>query len=177
MAVVLVAVVVAVLARGGSSTSTSTDVPTELQVSASSTTTGATTTAKAGGSTTTTAKGVTTTKPTATTAKGTKTTVAGSRDESGLLVVTPDQLPAEARTTLRLIDAGGPFPYSRDGIVFANREGRLPKRQSGYYHEYTVVTPGESDRGARRVIAGDGGERYYTADHYDSFVRVQTKAG
>ena len=96
------------------------------------------------------------------------------RDESGLLVVTPSQLPSEARTTLRLIDSGGPFPFSRDGIVFENRERLLPNKPRGYYREYTVITPGESTRGARRIVAGSDGERYYTADHYDSFVRVQT---
>ncbi|MDI2126150.1 ribonuclease domain-containing protein [Yinghuangia seranimata] len=87
----------------------------------------------------------------------------------GMAAVTADQLPAEARRTLRLIDAGGPYPYRQDGAVFANREGRLPKQKSGYYHEYTVETPGSPDRGARRVITGRPGERYYTADHYATF--------
>jgi ribonuclease T1 len=32
-----------------------------------------------------------------------------------------------------------------------------------------VITPGESDRGARRIVVGTGGEKYYTADHYASF--------
>ena len=88
-------------------------------------------------------------------------------------VVPVAQLPAQARATLKLIDAGGPFPYSRDGIVFANREGRLPKHPRGWYHEYTVETPGESDRGARRLIQGQDGTIYYTGDHYESFRRVQ----
>ncbi|MGK5556137.1 ribonuclease domain-containing protein [Actinomadura kijaniata] len=82
------------------------------------------------------------------------------------------ELPAEARETLRLIEAGGPFPYRRDGTYFLNREGRLPARERGYYREYTVPTPGERTRGARRIVAGRGGERYYTADHYRSFFRV-----
>lgn len=81
-------------------------------------------------------------------------------------------LPAEARTTLRLIHSGGPFPYSKDGAVFGNREGLLPKRTSGFYREYTVVTPGSRDRGARRIVAGQNGSRFYTADHYDSFREV-----
>jgi guanyl-specific ribonuclease Sa len=89
--------------------------------------------------------------------------------------VAAEQLPAEARATLKLIDAGGPFPYRRDGIVFQNRERRLPERARGYYREYTVPTPGSGDRGARRIIAGDKPpvEFYYTADHYKSFRRVQ----
>ena len=81
-------------------------------------------------------------------------------------------LPREALTTIRLIERGGPFPYARDGIVFMNRERRLPQHAAGYWHEYTVPTPGESDRGARRIIHGDGGEFYYTGDHYASFRRV-----
>ena len=81
-------------------------------------------------------------------------------------------LPAEARHTVSLIQAGGPFPYARDGVVFNNAEHHLPRHPSGYYHEYTVPTPGESDRGARRIIAGLGGEFYYTADHYETFQRV-----
>ncbi|MFC9797610.1 ribonuclease domain-containing protein [Streptomyces sp. NPDC127584] len=79
-------------------------------------------------------------------------------------------LPAQAHTTLRLIAEGGPFPYSQDGSVFQNREGVLPSRTTGYYHEYTVETPGSPTRGARRIVTGDATrEDYYTADHYASF--------
>jgi ribonuclease T1 len=86
--------------------------------------------------------------------------------------VKESQLPAEARQTLALIDDGGPFPYARDGAVFGNFEHRLPAHPRGYYHEYTVPTPGSHDRGARRVVTGRGGEIYYTDDHYDSFRAV-----
>jgi ribonuclease T1 len=82
------------------------------------------------------------------------------------------ELPAEARQTIELIRAGGPFPYARDGAVFSNRDGQLPKRKRGYYHEYTVKTPGARDRGARRIVAGEGGEIFYTEDHYRSFRRI-----
>ncbi|MGW3561989.1 ribonuclease domain-containing protein [Streptomyces sp. NPDC000963] len=78
-------------------------------------------------------------------------------------------LPSQAHTTLDLIDAGGPFPYGQDGSVFQNREGILPARTSGYYHEYTVKTPGSTTRGARRIVTGNAAEDYYTADHYASF--------
>ena len=84
-------------------------------------------------------------------------------------VIAAGELPPEAATTLGLIETGGPFPYSQDGTVFHNYEGLLPPAPDGYYREYTVVTPGSSDRGARRIIAGKGGERYYTDDHYGSF--------
>ena len=81
-------------------------------------------------------------------------------------------LPAEARETIVLIKAGGPFAYSRDGVTFNNRERQLPKQVRGYYREYTVKTPGAHDRGARRIIAGRAGELYYTDDHYRTFKRV-----
>lgn len=84
------------------------------------------------------------------------------------------QLPPEARTTLALIKRGGPFPYSRDGIVFGNREGLLPAQSRGYYREYTVPTPGLSHRGPRRIVSGGrGGEYWYSADHYRSFKRIK----
>jgi len=82
-------------------------------------------------------------------------------------------LPAEARQTLELIKNNGPFPYQQDGGTFGNREKRLPQRASGYYREYTVKTPGAKDRGARRIVAGNGGEFYYTEDHYRSFRRIR----
>ncbi|WP_079431517.1 ribonuclease domain-containing protein [Streptomyces katrae] len=82
-------------------------------------------------------------------------------------------LPDEAYDTLELIDQGGPFPYSQDGIVFQNREHVLPTQTTGYYHEYTVITPGSPTRGARRIVTGEQyREDYYTADHYVTFRRV-----
>lgn len=94
--------------------------------------------------------------------------------ESGLPIIDIADLPAEARETIELIDAGGPFPYpGKDGSTFGNYEGLLPDRESGYYAEYTVPTPGEDDRGARRIVAGDEGELYWTADHYESFELIR----
>ncbi|GAC1491098.1 MAG: hypothetical protein NVS2B15_10210 [Pseudarthrobacter sp.] len=88
---------------------------------------------------------------------------------SGLPAISESALPAEARRTLALIRQGGPYSYSQDDQTFGNFERILPRKASGYYREYTVPTPGASDRGARRIIAGAGGEKYYTQDHYDSF--------
>jgi len=96
----------------------------------------------------------------------------GDADPTDLPRVALTDLPPEAAQTLDLIRAGGPFPYDRDGVVFENREGLLPDESSGYYHEYTVPTPGASDRGARRIIVGSGGELYWTDDHYRSFERI-----
>ena len=88
-------------------------------------------------------------------------------------VVALSELPREAQETLRLIMRGGPYPYQRDGIVFGNREGLLPSKPSGYYHEYTVPTPGGTNRGTRRIISGREGEYYYTGDHYRTFQRIK----
>jgi ribonuclease T1 len=86
-------------------------------------------------------------------------------------------LPPEAQATERLVRAGGPFPYAKDGSVFGNRERLLPHKPRGYYREYTVKTRLARDRGARRIVCG--GEQptspeacYYSDDHYASFRRI-----
>jgi len=88
-------------------------------------------------------------------------------------------LPPEAIATLAAIEAGGPFRYARDGTEFMNRERQLPSRPRGYYREYTVETPGASDRGARRIVAGGDPPEvyYYTDDHYRTFRRVEARHG
>jgi ribonuclease T1 len=100
--------------------------------------------------------------------------------ESKLPVQPLSALPPEVAQVWAQIKAGGPFAYERDGITFGNRERLLPARSNGYYREYTVPTPGERDRGARRLVTGGdrgpGQELYYTADHYDSFVVVDVGA-
>lgn len=97
----------------------------------------------------------------------------GTSTESTMSTKALSSLPAEASQTWRLIQRGGPFPYpSIDGAVFENREKVLPSKQTGYYHEYTVPTPGSADRGPRRLITGGSQELYYTGDHYASFVVV-----
>ena len=87
------------------------------------------------------------------------------------------ELPAEARQTELLIRQGGPFAYAKDGSVFGNRERLLPSHARGYYREYTLKTPGASDRGARRIVCGGSQPTkpdacYYTSDHYASFARI-----
>lgn len=97
-------------------------------------------------------------------------TSAGTSDDA-----LPAYLPPEAHETLRLIAGGGPFPYPQDGSVFGNRERRLPGKPRGYYHEYTVDTPGLNHRGTRRIITGGQPPviYYYTDDHYDTFRSFQ----
>ena len=92
---------------------------------------------------------------------------------SSLETIPESELPPEGRETLDLIRADGPFPYDRDGVAFQNREGILPPQDEGYYREYTVPTPGEDDRGARRIVGGEDGDRYYTEDHYASFEQIE----
>lgn len=96
---------------------------------------------------------------------------------SGIGDIAASSLPLEARRTLNLIKQGGPYPYAKDGVVFGNYEGVLPRQKRGYYHEFTVKTPGARHRGARRIIAGGNpqtsGEYYYTRDHYQTFQRIR----
>lgn len=80
--------------------------------------------------------------------------------------------PVDLKDSLTAIDAGPPYAYARDGITFRNREGLLPSQPDGYYSEFTVPTPGALDRGPQRIIVGANGERFYTPDHYQSFVRL-----
>jgi ribonuclease T1 len=96
-----------------------------------------------------------------------------ARDTRSLARLIPDAGErAQVVATLQLIAHDGPFPFPRDGIVFGNHEHRLPNAPRGFYREYTVPTPGVRSRGARRIIRGNGGELYYTRDHYRTFVRI-----
>jgi ribonuclease T1 len=105
-------------------------------------------------------------------ASGPAATVPAVDPESGLPTIRRRDLPKAALVTLDLIAAGGPFPYSQDGSTYRNIERILPNRPGGYYREYTVETPGAADRGARRIVGGEAGELYWTADHYASFRRI-----
>jgi ribonuclease T1 len=94
-----------------------------------------------------------------------------------LATVALTQLPPQAQETERLVHRGGPFPYSKDGSTFGNRERVLPARPRGFYREYTVKTPGSRDRGARRIVCGGREAQapeacFYTDDHYTSFRRI-----
>ena len=96
-----------------------------------------------------------------------------SRSDQTLQEVALSTLPVEATETLRQIKQGGPFRYPRDGVVFGNFEKRLPGKPRGYYHEYTVKTPGVRSRGARRIVCGQPAECYYSDDHYETFRRIR----
>jgi len=105
-----------------------------------------------------------------------KRDAAPAGSEPSQTTVDASQLPKQAVVTLRRIEAGGPFPFEKDGIVFGNRERLLPPHPRGYYHEYTVPTPRARDRGARRIVCGGPRRQidncFYTDDHYVSFKRI-----
>ena len=100
----------------------------------------------------------------------------GAQERSAPATVTKAQLPAEAAETLRLIKTGGPYPFGEDGVLFRNSSALLPQHPRGYYHAYTVRTPGSADRGQRRIVCGgprkQTGDCYYTDDYYASFKRI-----
>jgi len=96
--------------------------------------------------------------------------------QSASAVIHVAELPRQGQETVELIRRGGPFPFTKDGAVFGNRERSLPVEKRGFYREYTVTTPGSRDRGARRIVCG-GPARvpnacYYSADHYASFRKI-----
>lgn len=97
-----------------------------------------------------------------------------SPSASGTALEVPlSSLPPQAAQTVRLIRAGGPFPYpANDGTVYHNLNHDLPREPDGYYREYTVPTPGEHTRGARRIVRGNAGQYWYSGDHYETFSRV-----
>jgi ribonuclease T1 len=96
-----------------------------------------------------------------------------SHAAAAVSVIAVSELPAEARSTLQLINNNGPFPFPRDGVVFGNYEHMLPEQAHGYYHEYTVKTPSAHNRGARRIVCGILPECYYSDDHYQTFKRIR----
>ncbi len=108
------------------------------------------------------------------TATATGATGASGAEGSGSTAdLVPEAERAAVAAVLADIDSGAPLPYEQDGATFQNREGLLPDEPIGYYREYTVPTPGSDDRGARRLVIGEGGETYYTSDHYASFEQIE----
>lgn len=98
-----------------------------------------------------------------------KTGFGGGKGARNLPFKDSDRL-TELDKTLDRIEAGGPFPYKQDGTIFRNKEGKLP---DGDYREYTVDTPGASNRGARRLVQdASSGRMYYTDDHYENFIQI-----
>ena len=87
-------------------------------------------------------------------------------------------LPKEGREVLHQITNWRALPVrSRRRGVPATARGCFRPAHKGYYHEYTVHTPGASNRGARRIICGGPSKSpdacFYTSDHYQSFKRIR----
>ncbi|WP_410478359.1 ribonuclease domain-containing protein [Pseudomonas syringae group sp. 247E2] len=70
-------------------------------------------------------------------------------------------------------ESGGSFPHRNDGSVFQSRALDLPQKPAGYYTEYVHPTPGIAGPRPQRIVVGKGGEMYYTADHYKTFIPVK----
>lgn len=146
---------------------TRTSDTTTPRASKAATTITTSTTAR-GGTSDTSVKATTTSSTTTATTELVGTSVRYSH----LPTISYSALPKEAKATLALAATEGPFPHPEDGTIFDNREHRLPRKERGHYREFTVDTPGASDRGARRIVIGALGERYYTDDHYNSFREI-----
>ena len=91
------------------------------------------------------------------------------RDQDGEVVFRGD---VDVGPTLARIGRNERLEFPNDGTVFQNRERRLPQKSRGYYREYVHPTPSLRGPGPQRVVQGDGGETYYTPDHYRSFQRL-----
>src|SRR5262245_17435613 len=100
-----------------------------------------------------------------------RTTIARQtiQNENGKVVFRGD---IDVGPTLARINRGEQLDFAHDGIVFQNRERRLPSKPPGYYHEFVHPTPGLAGPGPQRIIRGRNGEIYYTSDHYRSFQRL-----
>jgi len=104
-----------------------------------------------------------------------------SRDARGLKVLGKKPLDAQIAVVVTSMDRTGRPPSgvaqggrrgSRPG-VFQNAERRLPVRAPGYYRESDVWPRRAGARGGERLIFGQGGEVYFSPDHYRSFVRLR----
>jgi guanyl-specific ribonuclease Sa len=92
------------------------------------------------------------------------------RDQQGEVAYRGD---IELAATIARIRRQERLDFPNDGTVFQNRERRLPRKPPGYYHEFVHPTAGMSGPGPQRIVTGEGGELYYTPDHYRTFQRLE----
>lgn len=101
-----------------------------------------------------------------------------SGKSAGLSTCAMKTLPAEAHKQVEdILHNAPPDDGAADGKHFGNYEGVLPQKNSNYYAEYTVKTPGLNHRGERRIVVGGGTKTdpdvwYYTDDHFNSFCEI-----
>jgi len=87
----------------------------------------------------------------------------------------------DLKPTLDRISSAQSLPFRNDGSIFYNRPlpgkmtPELPPQLPGYYREYVHPTPGLNGPGPQRVVVGQGGEMYYTPDHYESFIPINSR--
>lgn len=53
--------------------------------------------------------------------------------------------------------------------VYGNKGGQLPQQPTGYYRESDVWPTTGGPLGTERLVVGNGGEAWYTPDHYGTF--------
>lgn len=88
-------------------------------------------------------------------------------------------VPRHVQETLTYIRQHGDAPAGFvGGRVFGNYEGILPRfdqrRKRIVYREWDVHPRAEGrNRGTERLVTGNDGRAWYTADHYRTFVEVK----
>jgi guanyl-specific ribonuclease Sa len=97
----------------------------------------------------------------------------GRRRGSTRFVSTAEGVVHDLKPTLDRIASGGKFPHRNDGSIFKSLEGLLPKQNAGYYNEFVHPTLGGKGPGAMRIVTGQGGEMWFTPDHYKTFIPIR----
>lgn len=93
-----------------------------------------------------------------------------------------DSIPDYVRNTYNFILKHGDAPHGYyGGRTFQNREKRLPLKtprgQAIHYREWDVhPRRGGVDRGAERLVTGDDGSAWFTANHYQTFFLIERNA-
>ena len=88
-------------------------------------------------------------------------------------IVDPNGEVYDLQPTIQRTKTGESYPHRNDGSIFNNREGLLPNQPKGYYNEYVHPTPGIQGPSPMRIITGQGGEYYFTPDHYGTFIPIK----
>ena len=88
-------------------------------------------------------------------------------------ITTAEGVNIDLQPKLDRIASGGKFPHRNDGSIFMNKEGLLPKQNTGFYREFVHPVPSVSGPGLMRVVVGQGGGMWFTTDHYKSFIPIR----
>jgi guanyl-specific ribonuclease Sa len=96
----------------------------------------------------------------------------GSTQLTTRFVSTADGI-VDVSPTLNRISSGVKFPHRNDGSIFKNLEGLLPNKPAGYYNEFVHPIPGMKGPGPMRIVTGQGGEMWFTPNHYKTFIPIR----